>query len=390
MLDSASFQAEKRYENQEITMKHALIVATVGSFITSFEKNDIKILQQMGYQVHVACDISEKKQELEALGVTLHPIPFARSPFSRKNLMAYRALKQVMEETTFSLVHCHTPVGGVLARLVAGRYRKSGCKVIYTAHGFHFFKGASKKNWLIFYTVEKLFAGRTDVLITINREDYERAVRKFRAKQVEYIPGVGLDLERFQKQKNREVARAELAWEATDIYLLSVGELIARKNHELVLRAMKELNHPKLHYVIAGKGPLEGQLKEWIAQWKLEGQVELLGQRNDIPRLCEAADIFVFPSKQEGLPVALMEAMAMELPCVASRIRGNVDLLADNAGGMLCDLSDVHAFAQAIAKLASDEELRRTLGEANGRRIVDFSLEVVDARMREIYQNIAK
>lgn len=175
-------------------MKHALVVATVGGFITSFEKNDIRILQEKGYQVHVACDVMEEGKIFEEMGVVVHNIPFARSPLSRRNLKAYRRLKTVMQETNFQLVHCHTPVGGVIARIVSGKYRKNGCKVIYTAHGFHFYKGAPFKNWLIFYPIEKFLARWTDVLITINKEDYKRAKKDFSAKKVVYVPGVGVDV----------------------------------------------------------------------------------------------------------------------------------------------------------------------------------------------------
>lgn len=369
-------------------MKHALIVATVGSFITSFEKNDIKILQEMGYQVHAACDASEKKEQLEQLGVTVHPVSFARSPLNTRNVSAYRELKKIMWENTFSIVHCHTPVGGVLARLAAGRYRRKGMKVVYTAHGFHFFRGASWKNWIIFYPVEKLLARRTDVLVTINREDYERACRKFHAGRIVYIPGVGVDLDRFRRMGNGEELRRRYGWNETDIYLLSVGELTARKNHALVIRAVKELDNPHIHYVIAGRGPLKEELEQLAQRLQIDKQVHLVGRRDDIADLCEAADIFVFPSRQEGLPVALMEAMAMGLPCVVGRIRGNVDLLAENEGGMLCGLDEEHMFADAIRKLAEDKQLRLRCGEENRTKIRGFSLEVVDKQMRELYESL--
>lgn len=369
-------------------MKHALIVATIGGFITSFEKNDIKILQEKGYHVHVACDVQDKKRRLEELGVTLHPISFARSPLSRKNIAAYRQLKLVMQETDFDLVHCHTPVGGVLARLAARKYRKKGLKVIYTAHGFHFFNGASKKNWMIFYPVERMLAHCTDVLITINKEDYERARKQFKAGRVAYVPGIGLDLHKFCPKGLREKVREQLGCQPSTILMLSVGELSKRKNHELVIRAMKKAGNENLQYVIAGQGSLEEELRQLIRQLQLDGQVRLIGQRDDIADLCEAADIYAFPSRQEGLPVALMEAMAMGLPCVASKIRGNVDLLEQGNGCFLCGIQDETEFAEAIGKLASDEKLRTAFGHENRKRIEAFSKEVVEVHMREIYDGI--
>lgn len=369
-------------------MKKALIVATVGGFITCFEKNDIKLLQSMGCEVHVACDVQDQLEALQQTGAVVHDIPFARSPFSRKNLAAYRALKQVMEETAFSLVHCHTPVGGVLARLVAGRYRKSGCKVIYTAHGFHFFKGASKKNWMIFYPVEKLLARRTDVLITINQEDYIRAGAKLRAGRVEYIPGVGIDTDRFHRTAARDSLRNESGCDKENIVVLSVGELSRRKNQELVIRAISRIGNSNIRYYIAGRGALKEEMERLIEELNLQEQVKLLGQRSDISALCEMADIFAFPSLQEGLPVSLMEAMAMELPCVVSDIRGNTDLIREGRGGFLCKPYDKEAFAQAIARLASDKELRETFGRENRERIADFSLPVVEEKMKTVYEGL--
>lgn len=367
-------------------MKHALIVATIGGFITSFEKNDIKILQSYGYRVHVACDVMDKKKAFEEMGVIVYDIPFARSPFSRRNLTAYRRLKAVMQKTKFSLVHCHTPVGGVLARIVSRKYRKNGCKVIYTAHGFHFYKGAPLKNWLIFYPIEKFFARWTDVLITINKEDYKRAKKDFGAKKVVYMPGVGVDVSGIESVvgKRKELLQ-ELNLSEPVKLLVSVGELNVRKNHHIILESLPSLPE-QMHYLIVGQGGEEKALLGLAAELKVENRVHFLGYRTDVIEIIKSCDMFVFPSVQEGLPVALMEAMASGLLIVCSNIRGNNDLIENGQGGFLCSPKDADGFAGAIKRLSegSYDEMK----QINQQKIKKFDINVVNNRMKKIYSYI--
>ena len=304
--------------------KKAMIIATVYSFVSHFEKNNIKILQELGYEVVVASNFEGYKGELEELNVEKIDIPFTRSPISLKNIKAFSKLNKYLKNNKLDLIHCHTPVGGVAGR-VTGKWNKVP-RIIYTAHGFHFFDGAPKINWIVYYPIEKILSKFTDTLITINKEDYERA-KTFYAKKVEYIPGVGIDVEKIQNIKvNREHKRKELGLSMDDIVLLSVGELSSRKNHITPIKALAEIKNKKIKYLIAGVGSLEEYLKEEIKKSGLEDRVKLLGYRNDIYELCKIADLFIFPSKQEGLPVALMEALVCKMPIICSDIRGNRDL----------------------------------------------------------------
>lgn len=373
-------------------MKRALIVATVGRFF-NFEKNDIKLLQELGYEVHCATNLNlELIDNIEIANVINHQIDFARSPFSKQTLVAYNQLKELLKNYDFDLIHCHTPVGGILTRLVAKKYRKNGAKVIYTAHGFHFFKGAPKINWLIFYPLEKFFSRFTDILITINKEDYQIAQKKFNANQVEYVPGVGIDVKKFNRD-NFDVAdiRRKLGLTKADIIALSVGELSTRKNHEVVIKAISKLPDKYLDnfkYLIVGNGDLEDYLKSLTEQLKISNKVMFLGYRKDIPELCAISDMFLFPSLQEGLPVALMEAMASGLPVICSNIRGTVDLINDETNGYLYNCYDIEGFAQGIEKsidsLGSKEKM------INIKAVKAFDLGNVEKKMKKIYLSIER
>ena len=261
-------------------------------------------------------------------------------------------VEALMKQNTYEFCHCHSPIGGVVARIAGHRTRT---KVIYTAHGFHFYQGAPVMNWLVYYPVEKMLSRWTDVLITINHEDYARAKKKFHAGKTYYLPGIGIDLERFHvgDAETIQQKRQELGLQPEDVFLLSVGELSDRKNHVVVIEAMKQLvqRHPQLRYFICGQGEKKQELQQLIRKYHLEDHVKLLGFRTDVAELCQAADVFVFPSKQEGLPVALMEAMACGVPVVCSRIRGNDDLVEDGVNGYFVQKNNSREFERIISKI---------------------------------------
>lgn len=315
-----------------------------------------------------------------------YDIPFERSPLKFDNIRAYRALKKLLSEEHYDIIHCHTPMGGVLARLAARKYRKRGTKVIYTAHGFHFYKGAPLKNWLLYYPVEWLCAHWTDTLIAINQEDYALAKKCMHAKNVVFVPGVGVDFTRFDEVKvNRAAMRRELGVPKDAVLLLSVGELIQRKNHEVVIRAVADLDRNDIYYFVAGQGELEGQLAFVIRTLDLVDRVKLLGYRKDIPELLKIADIFVFPSLHEGLPVALMEALACNMPVVCSNIRGNKDLVKDGVNGRIVK-NTVYGFKDGIQRLVNSIEERTGLGIAAKETVRCFELTEVLKQMRRIYE----
>lgn len=370
-------------------MKKALLVTTVSGFVPQFERNNVKLLQNLGYEIHYASNYhtpsyGNDNSRLNDMGIIRHQIDFVRSPYKLlDNWKAYCQLKDVMKQDKYDLVHCHTPMGGVLARLAA--HKTHTAPVIYTAHGFHFYKGAPKKNWLFYYPVEKFLSRYTYQQICLNKEDFEIARKKFKAEYVDYIPGVGIDLEKFQNLVvDGESKIKELGLPKNKKILLSVGELIKRKNHETIIRAIAELKDPSLIYVICGHGELEEYLKELCKRLKVDDQIYFLGYRTDILEIYPIADLFIFPSWQEGLPVALLEAMASGLPAICSDIRGNRDLIQESS--CLMKENTPEEYQYAIKKLLKSEETMKKLGKINKAAANDFSQDKVKKIMLNIYK----
>ena len=352
-----------------------LYVTTIGTTMNFFKKLISQLCEQ-GHSVDIACNDTYSAVDpfYSELGCKVHTISCTRSPFHPGSFTAIRQLRALIKKEKYDVVHCHTPVAAFCTRLAC---RKLPCKVIYTAHGFHFYKGASLKNWLLFYPSEKLCARFTDVLITINKEDYDLAKCKMKAKKVMYIPGVGIDLSAFSPDKN-VLSREEFKVPKENRVLLSVGELSKRKNHEILIRAAAEI--PNVTVLIAGSGPLDAHLKALASELRCD--VRFLGYRKDIAALCGVCDLFVLPSFQEGLPVALMEAMACGKAVSCSAIRGNIDLV-DFKGGTLFDPHNASSCRNALTEaLENDLDV---MGQHNRDVLKSFSIEEVNRQMIELY-----
>lgn len=331
-------------------MPKILFVATVvKTHIMEFHIPYLQMFKDEGWETAVAArnDYENPEDCVIPYCDCYYDIPFGRNPLKPSNLRAYRELKKVIEEENYDIIHCHTPVGGMLGRFAARHARRCGTKVIYTAHGFHFYKGAPLLNWLVYYPAERWMAHYTDELITINKEDYNRAL-DFKAKRVHYVPGVGIDLEKFappadaaERQREKDEKRRELMLKPDDFVVLSVGEVNKNKNHEVVIRAINQIKeqsqelYQHLQYVICGRGPLQKELEKLACTLNVDDHVHFLGYRTDVLQICHASDLFVFMSFREGLPVALMEAMACDLPVICSNVRGNRDLVDVGENGIL-------------------------------------------------------
>lgn len=388
-------------------MKKALLVTRVSGFIPQHEMNNVKILQEMGYEVHYATNLQvvvygKDNSRLEGTGIITHQIDFCRSPFSSDVKKSYRQLKELLRQEKFDLIHCHMPMSGVVCRLAAEKVRREDGRqvpVLYTAHGLHFYTGAPLKNW-IYYPMERYLARYTDRLLLINQEDYKRGQTFPIRGKVEYVPGVGIRPEDYQSLVPDRMVIERLLGRTlspeTNL-LLDVGELSRRKNHHLLVEMMAELRDMDLICIIGGTGAEKSALEALIHEKGLEQKVFLPGYIEDVKQFLSAGDCFVFPSYQEGLPVAVMEAMAAGLPVVASRIRGVTDLVEHGKGGYLVQGFDPVDYAVKIRGLFTEKggenavagDVRRSqMGQWNRERIRQFSLEIVDRRMREIYQEI--
>lgn len=369
-------------------MKKVLFVATlVKNHIAEFHLPYLKLFQDMGWETAVAAknDYENPADCVIPNCDVFYDVPFERSPLKKENLTAYHQVKRIIREGGYDIIHCHTPVGAAVARLAARKVRKNGTKVIYTAHGFHFFKGAPLVNWLVYFPVEWLLSPLTDVLITINREDYDRAKRLLRAKKIVYIPGVGIDTARFRGNAEKGAAlRRELGIPEDAAVLLSVGDLNKNKNHRAVLEALAGMENRNLYYVVCGRGPLKEELEAIAREKGLGDRVRFMGYRNDIPAFYAMADIFVFPSFREGLSVSVMEAMASGLPIACSRIRGNTDMVEDGVNGYLMEPGNPDSIAGALRRLEDGgkwEEISRN----NLEKAEEYSLAVIAEQYRKVY-----
>jgi len=379
-------------------MKKALMLSSVASMIDQFNMENIKILKNLGYEVHVLANFSfgnttsdertkEFKKELQNMGIKVYNVPIPRKITAIKEMIfSYKKIKEICSENNYNILHCHSPIGGVLARLAFKDFRKKGGKLIYTAHGFHFFKGAPIKNWIIFYPIEKFCSKYTDCLITINKEDYKRA-KGFKAKEVKYVPGIGIDTEKIKDIKRDRKKLKEFGIEEEDIVLISVGELNKNKNQEIIIKALSKIeNRNNIKYILCGKGENLEYLRNISLSLKIEKNILFVGYRKDVLNILKSSDIFCFSSKREGLSVAMMEAMACNLPVVCSKIRGNTDLVLENKGGFLYDFNDIDNFKYGIERLINDKKLRKDMGQFNFHRIKEFDKENVNAIMKKIYE----
>lgn len=365
-----------------ITGKKILVVTTTDSMIGQFLLPHIKALTDAGNVVECACHKTGFWfDEMIKNGLVVYEVPFARNPLHPSNFKAQKKLNNIVKNGKYDLIHCHTPVGGVLARRSAHKFK---IPVLYTAHGFHFFKGAPMVNRLVYKTIEKHYAKYTDALVVMNEEDFE-AAKKMRAKRVYKISGIGLT----HKQKSNtdlNALKTELGINEKDTVLISVGELNKNKNHEAILKALAQLRLKNVKYFVCGRGNRLDEYNEFINANALNDSVKFLGYRRDVDDLLKISDVFIMPSKREGLPLSMMEAMDVGLPIIGSDIRGCRDLIDGN--GYLVDLKNPEGFKTAICELVNSPEKREKMAEVGKENIKKFYIENVLKQMEKIYDDI--
>lgn len=378
-------------------MKRVLMVSSVASMIEQFNLSNIEILQDLGYQVDVATNFKEpgtitiEKSEqlvsqLKENNVGVYQIDFHRYPFSNNNLQAYKSIAKLLETESYDLVHAHSPIGGVLTRLATKKYRNSGTEVIYTAHGFHFFKGGPVRDWLMYYPIERFFSKYTDTLITINQEDYEIS-KRFNANKNIKIPSVGTDIEYYIKNKTDITSKRVSLNIPKDSYVISsIGEIDKRKNHRVIVEAMNLLQDKSIHFVLCGKGPQQNELESLAIKYNLEERVHFLGYRDDIADILNISNIFAFPSRREGLGMAAVEAMASGLPILTSNVGGINDYSEHGITGYKFDPDDVKGFAWGIKEIKEMpiDELQK-IQENNIETSKRYDIKKTNEIMRKVY-----
>src|SRR5690625_1419118 len=368
--------------------KKILFCATVDYHFKAFHLPYMKWFKEHGWSVHIAAsgniDLPYTHQK--------YNISINRSPLKRDNITAYQQLKSIIKNNNYDIIHCHTPLGGILTRLAAKSARKLGTTVIYTAHGFHFYKGAPLLNWLIYYPVEKYMSKRTDCLITINHEDFYLAKKhQFRAKHLTYIPGVGINIEKFKTLLKSEKIKQKLSasFQVDDFLLFNAGEFNHNKNQSFLIHSMVHIvkSIPNAKLLLAGEGKWLNKCQDLINQLDLNNHVKLLGFCKNIDQLLQISDLSVASSFREGLPVNVMEAMACGLPIVAVSNRGHKELVYDNENGYIIDSWNEIKFANKVKKLVN-ETLRDELGQ-NGRKMIvnQYSVKKVLQEKMALYKN---
>lgn len=356
----------------------------------TFEKSSIAAANEVGYKLYQGINrLYPEKIKSEDYEIEFYNQHIYRNIFNIKEIYkGYRNLCNFLKiHEDIEIIHCNTPIGGVLGRLAGTKFNK---KVVYMAHGFHFYKGAPLFNRIFLKSIEKWLAHKTDVLITINEEDYQNAL-KFKLKprgRVYKVSGVGMDIENYSSIEIDYGLRKSIGVENSDFICISLGDLNKNKNYTTVIDAISKTKSKDIHYLICGLGPLEHKLKRQVIRLGLEKQVHFLGFRSDGPQLMGIADCTIISSFREGLPRTTMEAMASGLPCIVSDIRGNRDLIEDGKGGFLVDPKSPESFAKSILKLKRDKDLCKKMSEWNLSKIKDFSLDTVKSQILEIFKTL--
>lgn len=370
--------------------KKVLLVATVQSHICQFHRPLVEILHEYGYEVHVAAynNLYLKNGLCLDFVDKVYNLPFNRSPKSLDNIVAYRQLKSILNSENYDFVHCNTPMGGVVTRLAARSARKRGTKVLYTAHGFHFYKGAPKRNWLVFYPIEKFFSRFTDTLITITHEDYNLALAKFHC-HVVFMHGVGVDNRRYYKVPDevKHSLRKKMGFNLSQKLILCVGELNTNKNQTMAISAMKKVVeiYPDSMLIIAGNGPRETFLRKYIKDIGLENNVRMIGYVTNIQDYQHVVDVQVCCSKREGLPLNVVESMLSGNPVVASCNRGHEELIDNGKTGYIVGDNDSNAMAEKVLSLLQDETQRKYIEEHALRQAQQYTCLNVKQELRAIY-----
>jgi len=366
-----------------------LFVATVFSHLAAFHKPFMLMLKDKGYEIHAAASSSEgRMKEIQALGVKCWDIPFTRSPYSLQNIKAYSMLKRLFSNYHFQLIHVHTPAAAFIGRYLAKVTRQG--PVIYTAHGFHFFKGAPLRNWVLYYSAERIASKWTDALIVMNEEDFKAG------KRIGFIPdinlhcvhGVGVDLSTYLAGNPSKNFKSTLGLSEDSLVFTCVAEFIPRKNHKVLLKVWKNISdsHNNVELVLVGKGELKNELEEYVTSNGIP-RVNFLGFRKDVPDILQNSDVVILLSKHEGLPRCIMEAMACGTPVIGTPVGGLLDVIKPGLNGLFSKDVTADGLKAAIEEFI---KIKDTFNPQKIRSYIqeNFSEELIAEKYIKLYNEI--
>lgn len=371
-------------------MKKILFVANIHKHFLAFHLPYIQWFKDKGYEVHVAA--GGDRNIKVPVADKVYYLSLERSPFSINNIKACHELKSIIEQEKYCLLHCHTAMGAVISRIAGKEFRdKIGLKILYTAHGFHFYKNSPTRYWFMYYPMEYYLSKYTDAIITINAEDYNLVLnRKFKNKYTFKTHGVGINIDRLRVTSDplRKELRSKYGYDNETVILIYVAEYIKRKNHEFIIRSIPQMvkSVPNLKVLFAGRGELMDKMKLLSEELNVDKYIDFLGFRKDIGELISLSDIGISSSKQEGLPMNIAEIMYSGLPVVASSDRGHRELIDHGFQGYIYEQGDMSSFVNYILKLANEKSIREKMGRSAHEHMKEFTLNETLKEMSKIYE----
>ncbi len=366
-------------------MKKILFVATVAEHFRFFYLPYFAYFKSLGWQVDCVCSTGEVLPCCD----TCYAVPVSRKPVKSGNLNALGQIKALLTNGGYDIVHCNTPVGGALTRIAAIKARKLGTKVVYTAHGFHFFAGAPMMNWLLYFPAELMLSRLTDCIVTINTEDYNSAKKHLKAQKIVQVHGVGYDTGKFVKplSEKKYSLRRKYGYSKDEILLIYVAELNNNKNQQLLIKALKTLapKNREIRLLLVGPDRTDGEIRVLAKKAGLEDRIDFFGQRTDVCEILSMCDLAVASSRREGLPVNIMESLACGLPVVATDNRGHRELIKDGFNGYLFQANDCTTLTRKIADLIRDKALYSRLSKNACNSVGIYGIECVLEEMKGVY-----
>jgi glycosyltransferase involved in cell wall biosynthesis len=379
----------------------ALHVCAVAFGLETLLLPQLDYLRSLGLTVEAACSPDPAVESLRSRGYVIHEVPIGRKIAPGPNSKSVLELGRLMRARKYDLVHTHAPVASVLGRVAA---KLAGVeRIVYTAHGFYFHEHMPRQTYALYHGVEKSVAQITDRILVQSQEDYDTAVTTGlgSAEKIRYL-GNGIDLMRFDPAASRDDDRTRLRRElgipeAHSPLIGITGRITEEKGFGELVEALALLrsDFPEAHLLVIGgqlsteRDRFQDSLVDFIADHGLESQVTFTGFRSDVQALLGLLDLFVLPSYREGLPRSVLEAMAMELPVVATNIRGCREAVAHEVTGLLVPTKNPRALAEAAGRILADQDLARQFGRAGRDRVeTTFDERFVFARLEKCYREL--